>query len=124
MYCFSTETYFQSVIKIKPLFHRFFIDLTYYGIPTEFHPSWINVVRDPVERWISKFYYLRKKRNQTVEKFNLLDCLSNLDNKVNSSLFRNSIFARESCIAAESNVFVVGNGSCLCSIVRFSSAVS
>lgn len=39
--------------------HLFFVDSERYGMPKEIVPNWINVVREPVERFASQFVYNR-----------------------------------------------------------------
>lgn len=39
--------------------HLFFVDMESYGTEPV---NWINIVRDPIERLISRFYYLRNPR--------------------------------------------------------------
>ena len=46
----STETLFYDQ-------HIYFIDVETYD--KEFEVNWINIVRDPIERFISEFYYNR-----------------------------------------------------------------
>ena len=39
--------------------HFIYIDASAYGVPEESLPNWINVVREPVERYASLFRYHR-----------------------------------------------------------------
>ena len=63
--------------------HMYFIDVESYD--PNFQVNWMNQVRDPIERYISQFYYLRSKhrlgKNKEVPEFvwkrNLNDCLTN-----------------------------------------------
>ena len=38
--------------------HLYFIDTEILGIPGRLRPNWVNVVRDPMERFVSLYYYL------------------------------------------------------------------
>ena len=42
--------------------HFFFIDAAAYGLPGKSAPNWINVVREPVERFASLFRYHRNPK--------------------------------------------------------------
>ena len=61
----ATElTFLESLYaEESPLFsmdqHFFYIDASAYGIPEESVPNWINVVREPIERYASLFRYHR-----------------------------------------------------------------
>ena len=42
--------------------HVYFVDAASYGVPEAVLPNWINVVRDPIERFVSSFHYLRQTK--------------------------------------------------------------
>ncbi len=55
------------------------MDLKKYGIPDVFQPSWINMVRDPVERSISRIFSELPGRNISRLDFDIEQCLINKD---------------------------------------------
>ncbi len=55
--------------------HSYFVNYFHrYGIPKQFHPNWMNVVREPIERQISRIYYYIKENNVTTRHFHLESC--------------------------------------------------
>ena len=44
--------------------HMFFINTETLGIPFRMRPNWINVVREPMERFLSLYYYLTSSNDR------------------------------------------------------------
>jgi hypothetical protein len=42
----------------------FFINTETLGIPLRMRPNWINVVREPMERFLSLYYYLTSSNDR------------------------------------------------------------
>ena len=42
--------------------HVYFVDTGAYDIDPKARPLWVNMVRDPVDRFVSLFYFLRSKK--------------------------------------------------------------
>ena len=47
--------------------HLYFIDTEILSIPRVLRPNWINVVRDPIDRFVSLYYYLTSSNDRMPE---------------------------------------------------------
>ncbi len=71
----------------------FFIDVhKKYGVPKDFVPSWINVIREPVQRTISRIFYIHKLQHQQhITNVQLETCLQD-EAHVNEIFTENTMF--------------------------------
>jgi hypothetical protein len=73
-------THAQKISALVYHSHTYLLDARKFGIGQDLRPNLINVIREPLERQLSRIYYNYSRMlmtNQTVESFDLEHCLQN-----------------------------------------------